>query len=225
MIIYKIKRFISLFTLTSLIMLTSPLATADEVVTCKSNGYKYTRCSTIKAGYVTLKKQLSSTSCQQGRTWDYDRRGIWVDDGCKGEFLVETYGNGNKSNSSDAKAAAGLLIGAILLGALTSSSDVEDEYKYKDDDYYGSRHTSYVPDWMVGKFEGYNADYGKNVSLTIKSNGKVKARSSGQNASGWINDERLHIGGVVFDIEKNRRGFITSQKGVPHNEVIYRRVN
>jgi hypothetical protein len=31
-------------------------------------------------------RQRSDAACVQGRTWGYDRRGIWVDRGCRADF-------------------------------------------------------------------------------------------------------------------------------------------
>lgn len=221
---YLTHRFVSLISVAAMLMLLPTTVSANEILTCESSGYKYTHCNTRSAGYITLKRQLSGTACIQGRTWDYDRRGIWVDDGCKGEFLVDTYKNRNSSSSKDAKTAAGLLLGAVVLGALINNEQQEDDYKYKDKNYYGSRHSSYVPDWMVGRFEGYNRNYNAEVEMRITDDGRVVASTNGQQLKGWINDERLHIGDAVFDIDRSRKGFITSQKGDRNNEVRYYRV-
>jgi hypothetical protein len=60
----------------------------DRRLTCESNDRKYTRCRVWTYGTVRLVRQLSDTRCQQGRTWGYDRDGIWVDDGCRALFSV-----------------------------------------------------------------------------------------------------------------------------------------
>jgi hypothetical protein len=86
--------FITLISAAALSILTSPLVQADEIVTCKSHDYEYTHCRT-GSGSVSLQRKLSSSPCEQGRSWDYDNRGVWVDNGCQAEFLVETGRNDN----------------------------------------------------------------------------------------------------------------------------------
>jgi len=200
-------------------VLSSP-AFADYTVHCASSGYKYTTCRLSEPGYVTVERQRSSSACTKGRSWDYDRREIWVDDGCAADFRVQTQDNHKK----DAAVAAGVVVGAALLGALLSNKDVVDDHKYRDESYYGSRHTSYVPSWLVGTFAGYNPQYGANVSMIVSADGQVTANAGGQVVKGYINDERLHVGNVVFAIDQTREGFITAQVGDRHNEVRYRRV-
>jgi hypothetical protein len=196
---------------------------ADETVTCASENNQRQHCATSTHGYVTMTRQLSSSPCRQGQTWDYDRRGIWVDDGCRAEFRVESSDGDSKDSNKNAKVAAGVLVGAAILGALISNKDHDDAYKYKDDKYYGSQHTSYVPGWMVGTFHGYNPMYGADVVMTIREDGRVTADSNGQAITGYINDERLHAGNAIFNISRTRDGFVTSQEGERHNEVVYRR--
>ncbi len=78
---------------------------------------------------------------------------------------------------------------------------------------------------MVGTFRGYNPQYGAEITMTIRSDGRMEATSNGRPIDGYINDEQLHVGSVIFDIDQTREGFVTSQKGDRHNEVRYRRVN
>jgi hypothetical protein len=203
-------------------LLASANASADYTVTCKSHGYKYTSCPISQSGYVTLSRQLSSANCEKGRTWDYDRREIWVDDGCGAEFRVEA---GSHHGKHDNAKIAGAVAGLAILGALAYNESHKDDHKYQDDNYYGSRHASYVPSWMVGRFRGYNPMYGAEVMLTIDADGRVRGNAGNETVSGYINDEQLHVGNVIFDIDQTREGFITAQKGDRHNEVRYRRID
>jgi hypothetical protein len=45
-------------------------------------------CQADTRGGVQLIKQRSDSSCRQGRSWGFDRRGIWVDHGCRADFQV-----------------------------------------------------------------------------------------------------------------------------------------
>ena len=119
--------------------------------------------------------------------------------------------------------ATGAIAGIAILGALANEADKH--HKYKDDNYYGGRHSSYVPGWMVGKFRGYNDQYNKDVVMTIKSDGQVTSKVGGTRVSGFINNDELHIGSYVFDITRASNGFYTNQHGDRSNEVKYHRVN
>ncbi|HEX7139347.1 MAG TPA: DUF3011 domain-containing protein [Vicinamibacterales bacterium] len=58
-------------------------------VVCESRDGRRNRCSADTLGQVTLGRQLTRTSnCVENRTWGYDSRGIWVDRGCRAEFLI-----------------------------------------------------------------------------------------------------------------------------------------
>lgn len=198
-------------------------ALADYTIRCGSVNGHHNSCRLSEPGYVSLERKISGADCDQGRTWDYDRREIWVDRGCEADFRVETQDD-HKSNKT-AAAAAGVLVGAAILGALLQNKDQVDDHKYQDENYYGSRHTSYLPGWMVGTFRGYNPTYGKNIVMTIRNDGRMTADAEGQAITGYVNDGALHVGKVVFDIDQTREGFITSQRGDRHNEVRYRRMN
>jgi hypothetical protein len=69
--------------------------TAQSRITCESNNGRRNYCGADTRGGVTLTKQLSSARCSQGRTWGYDGRGIWVDQGCRAEFALRGAGYGS----------------------------------------------------------------------------------------------------------------------------------
>ncbi|MCK9538707.1 DUF3011 domain-containing protein [Dokdonella sp.] len=58
---------------------------------CGSPQYRYNFCQvdTGRGSRVHIRRQLSDTRCVEGRNWGWNRGGIWVDQGCSGEFVVE----------------------------------------------------------------------------------------------------------------------------------------
>jgi hypothetical protein len=196
---------------------------ADYTVRCGSVGGRHNTCRLSQPGYVTVERKVSGASCDQGRSWDFDRREIWVDRGCEADFRVETHDESSSGNRDAAK-VVGAVAAIAILGALAANKDHVDDGRYRDENYYGSQHTSYVPRWMVGTFRGYNAQYGADVEMRIEPDGRMTANAQGQTIRGWVNDRDLHVGGAVFSIDQTREGFVTAQRGERFNEVRYRRV-
>ena len=207
------------------VVVPSNLAAQGEYnVKCKSENWQYTRCSLRTPGYVTMVKQESKSPCTQGRTWDFDRREIWVDDGCAAEFRVHP-SDSEHLTGGEAAAAAGIVLGAAILGALANNKDHSYDDHYQDPNYQGSRHSSFVPQWMIGTFRGYNPQYGTNVTLTINPDGRAMARTDdGRPIPGWINNQELHVGDAIFDVNQTREGFVTHPVGDHHNVLRYQRV-
>ena len=198
---------------------------ADKIIRCESKNHQYKECRINTHGYVRLQKQTSRSKCIQGRTWDYDRRGIWVDDGCAGKFLVEsrhhTSNHEDHKDSSTGEAIAAVAALALIAAVASSSDDKHD--RYNDNDYNHGGHSSYVPSWMVGDFSGYNLQYGSQVSMHISSDGRLRARVDGTKLTGYVNDERLYVGNAEFYIDRAGDGFNTVQVGDNSNKVHYSR--
>ncbi|HET7592854.1 MAG TPA: DUF3011 domain-containing protein [Rhodanobacteraceae bacterium] len=62
----------------------------DFVVSCGSPQYRRNFCQVDVGarGHVRLQRQLSDSACIEGRSWGWNRAGIWVDQGCGASFLV-----------------------------------------------------------------------------------------------------------------------------------------
>ena len=61
----------------------------ERRVTCASNNGERVFCESDNRGRVVrMARQISGSPCEQGRTWGWDARGIWVDRGCRAEFVV-----------------------------------------------------------------------------------------------------------------------------------------
>ncbi len=78
----------------------------DNRSTCASENFRYALCEGNTRGGVRLVNQISHTECIEGSTWGSDRRGIWVDKGCAGEFELGAAnsgiaGGGRRPGSSD----------------------------------------------------------------------------------------------------------------------------
>ena len=61
---------------------------APDVVVCLSKPGARTQCAADTSGGVALKQSTGSTVCLLGKSWGYDDKGVWVSDGCSGEFQL-----------------------------------------------------------------------------------------------------------------------------------------
>lgn len=72
------------------VLLAAASAWANDRVVCESHKDKREFCSVYRAydADIWLARRLSDASCIEGISWGRNDRGIWVDDGCRGEFAV-----------------------------------------------------------------------------------------------------------------------------------------
>lgn len=63
-----------------------------QTVRCDSNDSRYRECPADTRGGVRMERQYSKSACIEGHSWGYDRRGVWVNHGCRAEFAL---GRGN----------------------------------------------------------------------------------------------------------------------------------
>jgi hypothetical protein len=59
----------------------------SALITCASDDGRHT-CAADTNGGVRLVRQISGAECKRGYSWGANDDGIWVDHGCRGEFLV-----------------------------------------------------------------------------------------------------------------------------------------
>jgi hypothetical protein len=59
-----------------------------QVISCDSNDQRLRRCNVSIRRDARLVRQTSRTACVEGRTWGFDRDGVWVNGGCRGQFEV-----------------------------------------------------------------------------------------------------------------------------------------
>ncbi len=70
-----------------------------QVIPCVSKPGERQVCAADTAAGVALLRSTGDASCLLGKTWGYDNAGVWVSDGCGGEFAVG--GTSEASGGSD----------------------------------------------------------------------------------------------------------------------------
>lgn len=67
---------------------------AQVTLTCSSDNGRRNFCPADTQRGVRLIKQRSGSPCDQGRTWGWNEKGIWVDRGCRADFAIGRGGSG-----------------------------------------------------------------------------------------------------------------------------------
>src|SRR6478672_7658278 len=62
--------------------------TVTSVITCVSKTGQRQVCKADTRAGVALLRSAGDAACLLGRNWGYDDAGVWVSDGCGGEFVV-----------------------------------------------------------------------------------------------------------------------------------------
>jgi hypothetical protein len=71
----------------------TPADMSGTKLVCESiNNIKHT-CRADTTQGVTLTKRLSANACERGRSWGTNAEGIWVDRGCRAEFMIHDGGS------------------------------------------------------------------------------------------------------------------------------------
>lgn len=71
----------------------APAPPAAHVV-CSSSAGERQHCAADTSGGVALVRSTGTSACLLGKNWGYDTDGIWVADGCTGEFVLGQTGTG-----------------------------------------------------------------------------------------------------------------------------------
>ena len=71
-----------------LTLLACAVAVSAQTIYCGSENGRRQRCPVDTRRGVRLVNQKSGASCIEGRTWGYKRDHIWVDRGCRAEFVI-----------------------------------------------------------------------------------------------------------------------------------------
>jgi hypothetical protein len=166
-------------------------AAAQQRIRCESRDYDREYCSADTRGGVQLVRQLSRSACSQGRTWGATNRGIWVSNGCRGEFYVgASYGRNDSYGSN------------------------EPWYGRKDDNGRDGRYgRNGRDDGRYGRGDDRYGRDGRNVSERDAAN---RCRSEVQRHTRGSRDDRVRVGGAAWDSRRDAylvRWSVDSERG------------
>jgi Protein of unknown function (DUF3011) len=171
-------------------------AHASDYLDCRSSNYRYTYCRADTNNNVRLSRQLSGSSCDYGRSWGYDKRGIWVDNGCAASFEYGSRGRGGRSDDTG-KVMAGVAAIAIL-GAIIASNNSNDS-KHRHDD-------GRVPNWAIGSFSGYDSRQRVGIQLNIDGSGRIEGYAQNR-FEGQFDGDRAYLDNRGYSVMALNNGF------------------
>lgn len=61
---------------------------APRILVCESKSRQRRNCGASIGHSAAMTRQLSGSPCEEGRSWGWNRNGVWVDKGCRAEFSV-----------------------------------------------------------------------------------------------------------------------------------------
>ncbi len=187
-----------------------PSSANEQYITCSSIDNRYTHCRAYTDNQVRLVRQLSSHHCLEGRTWGYDNQGIWVDRGCRAEFIV---GYPDRNNDRDHR-----------YGHNNGYDNGRDNRSGHNDGFRPTPPPPVAPPWAVGNFRGKNMRDRTDSSLSISPNGEAVAAWGGQTHRGFFDGRSLRLGNLDFVVQRNGQGFTTILRSDPGNRTDFRRV-
>ena len=85
---FTAKTWVRLGLVVTALVIFGPRSSA-QTISCSSDDGHRRYCPADTRGGVRLIKQRSDSPCRQGYSWGFDRGGIWVDRGCRADFVVE----------------------------------------------------------------------------------------------------------------------------------------
>ena len=90
-----------IFAIALSLITTAVYAQRGETLICESDNGRRHWCSADTRFGVELYRQLSKTNCREGSTWGFNDRGIWVDNGCRAEFVLGRRGGRGRDRDRD----------------------------------------------------------------------------------------------------------------------------
>jgi hypothetical protein len=168
-------------------------AAAQRRIRCESNNGRRQYCGRYAPRQVRFRRQVSQTPCVWQETWGVDRDGLWVDRGCRAEFVI--YGDGDRDNRGGPGARGGASAGQRIR---CSSDDGRRQYcgRYARNEIQFDRQISDSPcvqgrTWGVDR-EGLWVDRGCRAEFIVR---RGRYPGSGEN---WRGGQAQNSGACFY---------------------------
>ena len=199
----QLQRGVAGLTCAALLCGPMPAVASERTIRCDSRNFGYNYCRVDTDDRVELIDRHGVFSCNEGRSWGYDGRGVWVNKGCSATFRV-----GRGSGNHD-RAIVGAVVGLAALAALAASRQKQEPAE--------------VAAWAVGSFSGRDEREGVVVTLSILPGGAVSGRAGTHDFTGHLAGPRLEAGQQRFRIERQGNGFLAVDERDDQHRVVFQR--
>jgi len=182
-----------------------------QQITCESTENKYRYCAAKTDNEVRMLRQISSERCEQGKSWGYDKEGVWVDLNCAAEFRI-----GRSGPSASQKVAAGAAAGAAVLQAMLGGQQAAAAP--------APAASGAMPPWMVGTFSATDPRTEKHYYLTIDAQGVLDGRVNDRQFFGRVKGQQIFVGALAFPYRQEGDGFFAYETGKENDGVHFAKV-
>ncbi len=204
----RCQQFTATLATLGLVAMPLPVA-AEETLRCDSHGFHYRYCRVDTGNRVELIRKHGLFDCREGRSWGYDRYGVWVDRGCSAEFRV------GRDGHHDRNKAIGIGVAVLGLAALAAAANSRKQQAQQEAE-------GDVPAWAVGQFSGYDDHERVEVRLQILPGGGVTGSAGEHEFTGQWRDSQLDAGKQRFRVERNGSGFLATDVRDDRHRVSFR---
>ena len=196
------------------LVLVATASSQVQQITCESTDKKYRYCAANTDNEVRMLRQISNERCEQGKSWGYDKEGVWVDMNCAAEFRV-----GRSGPSTSQKIAAGAAAGAAVLQAMLGGQQAAAEPAPTT-----GVTASELPPWVVGTFSAVHPKSEKHYYLSIDAQGVVEGRVNDQQFFGRVKGQQIFVGAAAFPYRQEGDGIFVYQAGKEQEGVHFAKV-
>lgn len=217
----------------------------NNEVYCASPYRRNHKCKIKIRGKVRLIHEFSSHACHFGKSWGFNRKGIWVNKGCTGLFRILPFPTAIQSQSIRCESyelsrryCKAPFPGDVQLAVNLAHTDCipETDWGYDKKGIWVNNGCSakfkvfhrgnpnQIPGWLLGNFVGRDKGNRLKLFVAIHPYGISKAKINDTYVYAELNGDILGLNGVSYVIKKVDNGFmaVNTVRG-RHHSILFKR--